>query len=70
MKSQILKKQHLTASPEARSRSSGAWLHCTVRVSELIHSHCTLNLKSIFFKKKTRKSLVFFNYYFEKLGKV
>ena len=28
--------------------------------SELIHSHCTLKLKLVFLKKKTRKSLVFF----------
>jgi len=43
MKLQILKKQHLAATPEARSCSSGAWLHST------------LNLKSIFFFEKPGK---------------
>jgi len=30
MKSQVLEKQHLAASPEAGNCNSGAWLHCTV----------------------------------------
>jgi len=56
MKPQVLEKQHLAASPEAGSCNSGAWLHCSVAplysASELIHSLCTLKLKSVFFKKK------------------